>query len=556
MKKIFIFKNKKYLLISILLFLGIVWFAYSKFFSLDNQIKYVLGEIRKGDLEISVSGTGFVSPINQVDLKSKVSGDVVYVPVKEGDKVSLGDLIIKLDTSDALKNVRDAELNLENAKLALEKLKKQYDEALRADTLNKNYEDGMSILADFYNNYPNILNGLNNVLFNNDFYSENVNNIEYYASYNSKFKNLPKQTENLYNELKNYYNKSFNDYNLAQRGSGKERENAIQEGYTLISKTAQLIKMSLDPVLNLQNQLVIDNAIHKYGTIINGHLSVLNNYSSQIDNYLKNILVIVNNINSFNDSISNYPLDIKTQELNVLAKQNSLADAKDKLNDYYIHAPFNGLITNILVKKGDSVSMNSTVATLITNDKIAEISLNEIDAAQVKVGQDTILTFDALPNVVLKGKVSEISTIGTESQGVVSFNVKINFEDKNNEVKPGISVTAKIITSSKKDVLLVPNLAIKTFNNNKYVDKPVDKISKDKIKLSMRDGIILSSTTRQIIKTGLSNDEFSEVLEGLNEGDIIILKVNKNLTQNPTNTNKSSTQSSAVFRFPGTGGSR
>ncbi|MCX7589338.1 MAG: HlyD family efflux transporter periplasmic adaptor subunit [Patescibacteria group bacterium] len=550
-----ILKNKKYLFISIII-LGIVWIGYVKFFNNSNQTKYVLGIVQKGKIEISVSGAGFVLPTKQIDLKSKVSGDVVYIPVKEGDRVRAGDLIIKFDTSNAEKNVRDAEINLENAKLILEKLKKQYDDALRADTLNKNYEDGISILTEFYNDYPNILNGLNNILFNRDFYFDNLTNIEYYASYDKKFQNLPNLTKNLYDKLKDDYNQSFNDYNLAKRGSGSERARAIQEGYNLISETSQLIKIAQDAILSLQGQIIINNAVHKYQSIINSHASSLNNYFNKIDSYLKNILVIVNNINNFNDNISNYPLDIKAQELNVLAKQNALNDAKEKLADYYIRAPFSGIVTNINVKVGDTIS-GGVLASLITEDKIAEISLNEIDAAQVKVGQNAILTFDALPDVSLNGRVLEISTIGTESQGVVSYNVKINFEDKNDNVKPGMSVTAKIITNSKDNVLLIPNSAIKIFNQDKYVEKPIEKLSENIIKASMRSGIILSTTTRQIIKTGLSNDEFSEIIDGLNEGDIIILRIiNLNNSQASSNVSnqRQTSQSSAIFRFPGTSG--
>jgi HlyD family secretion protein len=554
MKNVFkkFFKNKFYLFIFIIIIFGLGWFGYSKFFSISNQTKYVLTTVKKGTLDISVSGTGFVLAKNQVNIKSKVSGDVVLVPVKEGDKVSAGTLIIKLDTRDQEKNVRDAEINLENAKLVLEKLKNQYDQALRADTLNKNYEDGITILSNLYNDYPTILNNLNDILFGENLSSVGENNIKYYSSYSPQFSQVPEKVTNLYNELKNSYQKFFNDYNVAKRGSGNDREKAIFESYNLIVKTAELIKISRDTVLNLENNLILDNAIHKYKSIIDMHLSSLTSYGNTINNYLTNLLTIVNNINNYKDSISNYPLDIKNQELVVRQKENALADAKDKLSDYYIRAPFNGIITNILFKVGDTISPG-TVATVITEDKIAQISLNEIDAAQVKVGQPVILTFDALPDLKLNGKVYEVSTVGTESQGVVSYDIKINFSDNSQEVRPGMSVTANIIINSKDGVLLVPNAAIKTFAGNKYVDRPIENISLDKVKSSMSGGITLSTTTRQIIKTGLSNDQFSEVIEGLNEGDIIVLRVINFSQSNLTNQNKQTGQSSAVFRFPGAG---
>jgi HlyD family secretion protein len=556
MKNIYkkIFKNKFYLFIFIIVILGLGWWVYGKFFNVSAKTKYVLTEVQKGTLDVSVSGTGFVLAKNQVDVKSKVSGDVVVVPVKEGDKVSAGTLILKLDTRDPEKNVRDAEINLENAKLTLEKLKKQYEQALRADTLNKNYEDGMTILSNLYNDYPMILNNLEDILFGEDLSSTGENNIEYYSSYSPQFSQVPEQTTKIYNEIKNSYQSFFDDYNIAQRGSGDDREKAILESYKLVVKTADLIKISRDTVLNLENNLILDNAIHKKKAIIDSHLSSLTSYGNTINNYLTNLLGIVNNINSYKDSISNYPLDIKNQELVVRQRENALADAKDKLSDYYIRAPFSGIVTNILFKVGDTISPG-TVATVITEDKIAQISLNEIDAAQVKVGQQAVLTFDALPDLKINGKVYEISTVGTESQGVVSYDVKINFSDGSGDIKPGMSVTANIITKSKDNVLLIPNAAIKTFAGNKYVDKPVENINLDKVRSSMRGGITLSTTTRQMIKTGLSNDQFSEVTEGLNEGDIIILRTINAQQSNLTNQNKQtgSGQSSAVFRFPGAG---
>ncbi|MGB9609053.1 MAG: biotin/lipoyl-binding protein, partial [Minisyncoccia bacterium] len=279
-----VFKNKFYLGILILIVLGLGWWSYAKFFNNSNQPKYILAEVKNGRLDVSVSGSGFVLAKNQIDVKSKISGDVVAVPVKEGDTIVQGQLILQLDAKDALKNVRDAEINLENAKLALEKLKTQYNQALRADVLNKNYEDGMSILSDLYNNYSQILDGLDLILFGEDLsVGPRQSNIEYYSSYDSKFKNLPDQVLRLYNELKNSYQFVFNDYNLAQRGSGDDREKAIKESYDLILKTSQLIKMSRDAVLNLENNLILNNAIHNKKVLIDSHLNSLTNYNNTID---------------------------------------------------------------------------------------------------------------------------------------------------------------------------------------------------------------------------------------------------------------------------------
>jgi len=549
-----IFKSKLYGFIFIIIIFGFGYFSYAKFFNSSNQARYILTEIKKGAIDVSISGTGFVSPLNRVDLKSKISGaEVVSVPVSEGQEVRAGDLIVKLDTTDTEKAVRDAQISLDNAKLSLEKLKIQYDQLLRADTLNKNYEDGMNILADLYNNYSQILSGLNDILFNTDLSSINETNIKYYSDYNSKFSEVPDKAKRIYNDLKILYSENFKIYTQVRRNQYDLREEVILKSYDLVLKTADLIKLSRDPVLNVQNNLILDNAIHKYENIINSHAQSLTNYSNTIDNYLKNLLTIKNNINNYKDSISYYPIDIKNQELVIKQRENALLDARQKLNDYYIRAPFSGIITNINVSKGDTIS-GGVVATLITKNKIAEISLNEIDVAPVKIGQKAILTFDALPGKILEGKVYEISTVGQESQGVVSYTVKINFEDVSNDIKPGMSVTAKIITQTKDNILLVPNQALKISGKTNYVLKVLN-VSQNDIKKSIKDGIVLDTEPQRVdIKTGISNDEFTEIIEGLNEGDVVVLRVITGTSaKNSSNIQSQNRpqQSSAIFRFPG-----
>ena len=552
-----IFKNKLYGLIFVVIVLVLGYFSYNKFFSSSNQTRYILAEVKKGTIDVSVSGTGFVSPLNRVDLRSKFSGiEVISVPVFEGQEVKAGDLIIKLDTTDPEKAIRDAQISLDNAKLSLEKLKMQYNQLLRADTLNKNYQDGMNILADLYNNYSQILNNLNDILFKTDFSSINEVNIKYYSDYDSKFNEVPEKAKRIYDDLKILYSKNFDIYTQVKRGQEDLKEEIILKSYDLVLKTADLIKLTRDPVLNLQNNLILNNAIHKYENLINSHAQSLTNYSNTMDNYLKNILTIRNNINSHKDSTSSYSFDIKNQELVVKQKENALIDARQKLDNYYIRAPFSGIITNIIVSKGDIVS-GGIVATLITKNKIAEISLNEIDVAPVKIGQKAILTFDALPGKILDGKVSEISTVGQESQGVVGYTVKINFEDASGDVKPGMSTSAKIIIETKDNVLLTPNQALKISGRTNYVLKVLN-VSQNDVKKSIKGGIVLNTEPQRIdVKIGISNDEFTEIIEGLNDGDIIVLRImTTNLSLNSSEAQNTSQQSSAVFRFPGASGRR
>ena len=234
------------------------------------------------------------------------------------------------------------------------------------------------------------------------------------------------------------------------------------------------------------------------------------------------MLSIKTSIKNYKDVFPTTDLDLRSSELSVKQKENSLQDAKDKLADYYVRAPFEGTIATVNVKKSDSVSSGAVVATLITTKQIAEVSLNEVDLATVKVGQKVNLTFDAVPKLTISGEVSEIDSIGTESQGVVTYNVKISFDTQDERVKSGMSVSAAIITAIKQDVLVVSNSAIKSQNGLSYVemfDGPLVKPT---------DGLIGSisviAPTKIPVEVGISNDSETEIISGIKEGDEIITR--------------------------------
>jgi len=277
----------------------------------------------------------------------------------------------------------------------------------------------------------------------------------------------------------------------------------------------------------LKEDLALKNATHEKENIINNHFQKLTNYLNSLAQYKQNLLDVISKINSYHDIVDNYNFDKKNLELSIRQKEIDLEQAKKKLNDlkedlndYYIAAPLSGILSTLNIKKGDLIAPNQIIGTIITNQKIAKISLNEIDAAKVKVGQEAILTFDALPDLKFKGKIIEISTVGKEEQGVVSYDVKISLEEENKEIKPGMSVNAEIIVDRKENVLLVPNSAIKSDRMGKYIE-----VVKD------------NKIEKRYIKTGISNDEFTEVLEGIKEGEIVIIRTLSQTAKNRQQTN-------------------
>jgi HlyD family secretion protein len=278
----------------------------------------------------------------------------------------------------------------------------------------------------------------------------------------------------------------------------------------------------------------------------------LNTYAGKINNYLSTLLANANTIQADKEALAETEYTIADQEDKVAAAEKTLSDAKKNLEDYSIYAPFDGIVAEVNVQKGDSVSANTAIATLITEQEIGEVTLNEVDVAKAKIGQKATISFDALPDFTISGKVINIDTLGTANQGVVSYGVKIAFDTSDERIKPGMSMTADVITEAKQNVLYLPNSAIKSLDGSRYVElvEASDDIKQQL--LASTSGVILpSSPKQQSIETGISNDTSTEIVSGLEEGDIIVTST----VSSSTSSNSSTTKSSQTqIRIPGVGG--
>ncbi|MCX6746180.1 MAG: efflux RND transporter periplasmic adaptor subunit [Candidatus Parcubacteria bacterium] len=586
-KKIFQFILKHKILIS-LIGIGLIiggYFVFKSLTSTPAAAHYVIATVEKGTLITSVSGTGQISVTNQVDVKAKASGDLYNVPIVAGQEVKTGAILAQINAKDALKSVRDAKANLDSAKLSLEKLQEPADQlsitqaqnalaqAQEAkqqaeDDLKKSYDDGFNTVSNVFLQLPNIITGLEDVLFGNELGGSSQWNIDYYANAvpfdEAKIFEYKELTLKSAQAARAEFDKNFSDYKTANRFSDiSVIEALLDETYNTSKIFSEAIKNTNNYIQFYEDALARHN--QKPDSAANTQLATLNTYTGQVNTHLQNLLSIINTIASDKTSIVNSestiieksqslaklqadidPLDLKTQELSIQQRQNALWDASEKLADYTVRAPFDGVIAVVSVKKGDSISSGTSIATLITQQKTAEISLNEVDVSKIKIGQKATLTFDAIDGLSITGEVAEIDTLGTVTQGVVTYNVKIIFDTQDERVKLGMSASAAIITDSKQDVLLLPNSAIKSFGTTSYVEMPNEEIPASD--LNNKSGITLKNPLRQQpIEIGLANDSQTEVTDGLKEGDQIITQT--------INSNASTTQTqSSALRIPGIGG--
>jgi HlyD family secretion protein len=235
----------------------------------------------------------------------------------------------------------------------------------------------------------------------------------------------------------------------------------------------------------------------------------------------------------------------------------------DSLDKTVSRAPFDGLVTNVPVREGETVVVGiqnaggSTIMTLADMSVItAEVKVDETDIVYVRLNQPVDVTVDALPGRTFKGHVTEVgdqallrttglsttqSTTGTEE--AKDFKVVVTLDPvkgtEYDDLRPGLSTTAKITTANKPDTLTIPIQALvqrdvdteKLFaaNNGKIsATAPVQASSTQKPKLVQ--GIYIVNNTKGKMRvnfvpitTGITGATDIEVTGGLKAGDEIVL---------------------------------
>ncbi len=535
------------------------YFAYTKLTSTEGQTLYTLGTVEKKTIVASVSASGQVSASNQLDITADVTGDLTSVTVKPGQKVGQGAVIARIDAADAYRTLRDAESNLANAKLSLEKLKKpasgltltQAQNALASAEDSKTsatqnvaqaYSDASGDIVSVFLDTPDMVTSLESILvgkesgrsqWNMDFYVDamsqyNSNALAYKTDAYQKFTKAKAAYQSAYanyQKLGANPTKAETDAMLAQTApmlealadAIKSTEAFIRLYKTTVEGQGASVSSSATNALTQLSDLNTKGAVHV--SAISGDVSTI---KSTAQSLLSAERAITEKQQSLED-VQNGPdeLDVRTSELTVQQRQDAVADAQATLADYTIRAPFAGTIATVAAKAGQRISSNGAVATIVTERKIAELSLNEVDATKVQLADKATLTFDAVEELTLTGEVVEIDTIGAVTQGVVSYSVKVSFDSQDDRIKPGMTVNASIQTDVATDVLSVPSAAVKTQNGASYV------LAFDPV-LDTTDGATGIASDREPVRidvvVGITDDTNVEVISGLREGQQIVVR--------------------------------
>ncbi len=235
----------------------------------------------------------------------------------------------------------------------------------------------------------------------------------------------------------------------------------------------------------------------------------------------------------------------------------TLTHYTDLLRKTTYPAPFDGVITNLPVREGETVvigiqnAQGSTLMTIADMSVItAEVKVDETDIVNVKLGQPADVTIDAIPKKIFHGKVTEIgnnaivrsSGLSTSQQTTASeeakdFKVVVTLSDAPPDLRPGLSTTAKVTTATRGNALSIPiqALTLRTKDQIDAQNNPPGSVhaaepgAKEVASKNKRDdevqGVFVIRNKKAMfvpVSTGITGTTDIEVLDGLKEGDEVI----------------------------------
>lgn len=624
------------------------WYYYQNNNEATAKTSYVLAQLERSPLIVTISGSGQVSNSNQLDLKPKVSAEIKMIKVKAGQKIKKGDSLAVLDNKNLVaqlrqaknslaiakanlavklagvtaeeilvsqrqvdtaklayensklslentklnnaENISKAQISLSNAQIGLDNAQRAYDGSLKNSGLSK--DDSNQSLINAYSNAKSTINttiitlrsalvaadsilGLDNAQINaglknvlsikdssyliraNDDYRLAKNNL---ASFNAAIAVAGSdwsylQTDQLLNQAvltlqaMSVLETDTHSVLLNSIASNEVSQASLDSYKSSIASQVSAVNSAQNSIQSVQQNIIsaksglsssdlatdsnVNNAKASLETAKNNMLTAQSNYNqTKLD--VNSSLVqaqssLANAKNSYETAQAQHALkvakpravDIASMRLQISQAEDSYKSAADDLAEAVIKSPIAGTVAKIYQKVGDMGGSATTMFTLTTSKQLAAISLNEVDAAKVKAGQKSTMTFSAVDNLEITGEVAEIDTLGTVTSGVVTYNVNIAFDTQDERIKPGMSVSAVIVIDQKIDALSVSNSAIKTDSSGAtYVQVLNDATA------PAADGSITSvaGPVQKTVVIGLANDTNTEIVSGLNEGDTYILK--------------------------------
>jgi HlyD family secretion protein len=419
----------------------------------------------RGNILQEATTTGSVDVKTTNTYTFKVTGKVISA-LEQGDTFKKGEVLTELDNSDGVAIINDLEDNLQTAEDSIASSKSSLT------TAKINYQKALD-----------------------------ANHIAIQLAQ----LNTQKSEENIKSAFASLENANISA-DLAYESAAAALEKATSEAIKNASST--------DPIDDAQNKLDSTQASGDSSAV----QAETNYEKAQIDasstywNNLSSLQSAQAQIKLTHVNISDAGLKLKQAERSVEGSKQDIEDAKQDLSDYKILAPYDGIISSTVYKLSEQSSQGGTGISIISNEFIIKATISENDMPKVKVGNEVVVSLDAYSDVELNGTLEKINPVSTTTNGIVSYEVLISFQDvKDVELFYGLSANISIIIAKAEDVLYVPLQSVYKENGKSYVD----------VLKTAQANQAQSIEKVEVIK-GINDYVNIEIKSGISQGDIIV----------------------------------
>ncbi len=506
----------------------------------------------RGLIKAQVNATGNVAAEALVSLGFKTSGRVAKVLIEEGDTVTEGQVLARLETAELDLQITQAEANLEISETQLQKLQEKasdYDIAAARAAVQSAQESYERVLegpdeAEFaaaeatlisaQENYTRVLEG-----------PDAAELAAARAAVTSAQANLDKlETGRTADEI------------TVARAELKRTQIALEQAQSEYDKIAWTNQVGMTPQAAQLEQATVayEAALANYNIALEGfsdrEVLAAAAQVAQAESTLASLLKMprpadvaaaqaqIEQAESALDKLRDMPhsadvaaaqaqveqaqasldrlleaakdTDITIAEAQVKQAKVSLEQAKLAKENAVLKAPRKGKVARSDLRVGEFVSVGAPVMQIVclTNLHI-DVLIDEIDINAIEPGQVAEITLDAMPGVDLSGHVTKIAPTATVEGGVISYKVTVELDDTDVKVLEGMTANVAITTERKEDALLLTNRAVQ-------VDRETGKLFVERKKML--------GTELVEIETGLRDENNVEVVRGLEEGDKVVIR--------------------------------
>ena len=463
-----------------------------------------------GDIEVIVEGKGTVEENSIYNILPTVNGEIIEDHVEVGQIVNKDDLLYVIDSDDLSASLSTARLGVEQATINYNNIKKQIND-LKIVANDSGYISDLTLTKGAYvtttmpvcnlvetNQYEVILQFMNaaasQIRVGN---RATLTYMSYMTTIDGTVTNVSDRTFLLAD------GSQVSEVTIRVETTGYGLNGAIVKGAIYTDLGTTITSANTAPMSSVTNNMVKAKST---GTVEVVHVKN-GDYVTK-----GTVIATLENID-LETSLSNAEIALKNA-------QNSLSTVEKQLENYYITSPITGTVAYKNNKLGDIISnfQSTTSKVMVTvvdsSVKKFEMQVDELDIAKVKVGQEVIITIDALDGKEYFGKVANINTIGQAVAGITSYTVTVELENAP-EIYAGMNVDADIQITSVPNVLRVPLSAVR--KGNIVYRKVTNETYQD------QDSSVPMGYEKVKVEIGQNNSDYIEITSGLEEGDVVLI---------------------------------